>query len=79
MKQIGKVILDEDFDYHFLSVSEPAVTESKDVQCRADLIQDVIDRLVDKNFSREYLDDLEKLNKKYPIEFRTHNGVRIYS
>lgn len=79
MKQIGKVTLDEDFDYHFLSVGEPAITESKDVQSRADLIQDVIDRLVDKNFSKEYLDDLEKLNKKYPIEYRMQNGIRIYS
>jgi len=78
MGQIGNISLDENFEFGFMRISEPSVTEVADVQSRADVIQDVIDRMVAKSFAKEYLEDLEKLNRKYPVEYKVVNGVRIY-
>lgn len=81
MGQIGNIVLDENFEFGFMRISEPAISEAndlQDVQSRADVVQDVIDRMVAKSFAKEYLDDLAKLNKKYPVEYRVVNGVRIY-
>ncbi|MDQ3393243.1 MAG: hypothetical protein M3512_03900 [Bacteroidota bacterium] len=78
MGQIGKLSIEEGFEFGFMRISEASTPEAADVQSRADVIQDVIDRMVARNFSKEYLEDLAKLNRKYPVEYRLVNGVRIY-
>ncbi len=50
----------------------------EDITSRMELIQDVIDRTVDRNFGKEYLEDLEKLNRKYPVAYKLVHGVRVY-
>lgn len=78
MGQIGQITLDESFEFGFMRISEPSIPEAADVQSRAEVIQDVIDRMVDKTFAKDYLEDLAKLNKKYPVAYRLENGIRIY-
>ncbi|CAN5554889.1 hypothetical protein BH23BAC1_BH23BAC1_42120 [soil metagenome] len=79
MRQIGKLTIEEKEDFCYINISQPTLPEMRDVQSRAEIVQDVIDRMVDKTFSKEYLEDLDKLNKKYPKDYKYVNGVRIYA
>lgn len=78
MGQIGKINLEEGYEFGFMRISEPSAVDVADVQSRADVVKDVIDRMVAKRFVKEYLEDLEKLNRKYPVDYKYVNGVRVY-
>lgn len=65
-------------EFNFDELVHQTGPELQDIILRTEIIQDVIDRMVDRNFSKEYKEDLDKLNKKYPVEYQLVKGVRIY-
>src|SRR5687767_965345 len=77
MRPMEKEFRGGSFDFYNKNTSEPILAEESDVRSRASLVQDVIDRLIDKKFGKEYLEDLRKLNSLYRIEYKFVNGVRI--
>ncbi len=77
--ELGKVTVGENADFSYHQLIEETIPQEQDIFLRAQLVQDCIDRMLDMNIGRIYLQDLLNLNKKYPVNFEEIKGAKVYS